>query len=158
MPPGRRSRPRNAASGNSESARYYQLPAQHYTYSAAAGELPMLGLAFIAVVGLLLLLLEGVVRGIRRAARWLEANRVKVTLADQTSWDATVIGAEPDRDLAVLKIVNNTETLDALSFGKSSALLVGQSLMRCPPRPQRWHMYSGPGTTQPGTVTGSPPR
>jgi S1-C subfamily serine protease len=40
-----------------------------------------------------------------------------------------IVNVRPDLDLAVLKIVNNTEPLPTVSFGSSGSLLVGQSLV-----------------------------
>ena len=57
------------------------------------------------------------------------ASGARVTLADQTSFDATLVGAFPDRDLAVLKIdVSQSKTmkLPPLALGTSRDLLVGQ--------------------------------
>ena len=54
------------------------------------------------------------------------ANGAKVTLADQSSYDATLVGAFPDRDLAVLKIEAPREKLPPLSLGTSRDLQVGQ--------------------------------
>jgi S1-C subfamily serine protease len=50
----------------------------------------------------------------------------KVTLADQTSVDATVVGAFPDRDLAVLKVNLPRNKLPPIAIGASKDLLVGQ--------------------------------
>lgn len=55
-----------------------------------------------------------------------EANRVEVTLADQSSWPARVVGVAPDKDLAVLKIDTPREKLLPLPVGESTNLLVGQ--------------------------------
>jgi S1-C subfamily serine protease len=54
------------------------------------------------------------------------ANGAKVTLADQSSYEATLVGAFPDRDLAVLKIDAPKEKLPPLAIGTSRDLLVGQ--------------------------------
>lgn len=52
-------------------------------------------------------------------------NKFTVTLADQTSYDAEVVGYEPSKDLAVLKI-KSMEKLEGLPKGRSSNLKVGQ--------------------------------
>ncbi len=54
------------------------------------------------------------------------ANGAKVTLADQSTYDATLVGYFPDRDLAVLKIDAPKEKLPPLAVGTSRDLLVGQ--------------------------------
>jgi S1-C subfamily serine protease len=49
-----------------------------------------------------------------------------VTLADQTSFPAKLVGAFPDRDLAVLKIDAPRDKLPPLAVGTSRDLIVGQ--------------------------------
>ncbi|MCB1057022.1 MAG: trypsin-like peptidase domain-containing protein [Acidobacteria bacterium] len=56
-------------------------------------------------------------------------NRFSVTLADQSVWDAPVIGAAPNKDLAVLKIDAPKEVLQGLRVGGSSDLVVGQRVL-----------------------------
>ena len=50
----------------------------------------------------------------------------RVTLADQSTYAAELVGAFPDRDLAVLKINAPTAKLPPLALGTSRDLLVGQ--------------------------------
>ncbi len=57
------------------------------------------------------------------------ANKVMITLQDQTSWPAEVVGLAPERDLAVLKITAPKEKLTALSLGDSSLLSVGRKVL-----------------------------
>ncbi|MBK9258537.1 MAG: trypsin-like peptidase domain-containing protein [Polyangiaceae bacterium] len=52
-----------------------------------------------------------------------------VALADQSEWEATVIGQAPEKDLAVLKIEAPKERLVPLPVGKSAELLVGQRVL-----------------------------
>jgi S1-C subfamily serine protease len=54
------------------------------------------------------------------------ADRAEVTLADHSSWQARLVGAEPDKDLAVLKIDAPAELLRPLRVGSSHDLKVGQ--------------------------------
>jgi S1-C subfamily serine protease len=54
------------------------------------------------------------------------ANGAKVTLADQSTYDAKLVGAFPDRDLAVLRIEAPKEKLPPLAIGSSRDLQVGQ--------------------------------
>ena len=54
------------------------------------------------------------------------ANGARVTLADQSTFDAKLVGAFPDRDLAVLQIEAPKEKLPPLAIGSSRELLVGQ--------------------------------
>jgi len=53
----------------------------------------------------------------------------QVALADQSEWEATVIGKAPEKDLAVLKIAAPKERLAPLTIGKSAELLVGQRVL-----------------------------
>lgn len=57
-----------------------------------------------------------------------EASGARVTLADQTSYKAELVGAFPDRDLAVLKIAAPAAKLKALPVGTSRDLQVGQQV------------------------------
>ena len=54
------------------------------------------------------------------------ANGAKVTLADQSTWDASLVGFFPDRDLAVLRIEAPKEKLPPIALGTSRELQVGQ--------------------------------
>jgi S1-C subfamily serine protease len=56
------------------------------------------------------------------------ARKAKVTLADQTSWDADLVGYAPEKDLAVLRISAPADKLTALPVGSSDNLKVGQSV------------------------------
>ncbi len=58
-----------------------------------------------------------------------EGNRFQVTLADQTEWDAEVIGVAPSKDLAVLRIDAPSDHLVPLDLGTSRALVVGQKVL-----------------------------
>ena len=49
-----------------------------------------------------------------------------VTLADQSDWEARLVGVAPDKDLAVLRIKAPRERLTPLVPGTSRTLLVGQ--------------------------------
>ena len=51
-----------------------------------------------------------------------------VTLSDQSNWKATVVGAEPDKDLAVLRISAPPEKLPPILVGTSKGLQVGQKV------------------------------
>ncbi len=54
------------------------------------------------------------------------ANGARVTLADQSTYEAQLVGAFPDRDLAVLRIEAAKEKLPPIALGTSRDLLVGQ--------------------------------
>ncbi len=57
------------------------------------------------------------------------AQRVQVTLSDQSTWKARVVGVALDNDLAVLKIDAPSSKLQAVSLGTSSDLEVGQKVL-----------------------------
>jgi S1-C subfamily serine protease len=54
------------------------------------------------------------------------ANAARVTLSDQTTYEARLVGAFPDRDLAVLRIEAPGAKLPPIPVGSSRDLLVGQ--------------------------------
>jgi S1-C subfamily serine protease len=56
------------------------------------------------------------------------ANAAQVTLADQSSWPAQLVGAFPDRDLAVLRIKAPKDKLPPIAVGASRDLAVGQKV------------------------------
>jgi S1-C subfamily serine protease len=57
------------------------------------------------------------------------ADEAQVTLADHSVYRATFVGAEPDKDIAVLKIDAPKKLLRPLSVGISSDLQVGQRVL-----------------------------
>ncbi len=57
-----------------------------------------------------------------------DASRVMVTLADQSSWKATLVGVAEDKDLAVLQISAPVDRLSPIAIGESENLLVGQKV------------------------------
>merc|ERR1712232_1290979 len=56
------------------------------------------------------------------------ANRALVTMSDQSVFSAKLVGAEPDSDLAVLRLEKGKDarTLVPLEMGRSGRLRVGQ--------------------------------
>jgi S1-C subfamily serine protease len=56
------------------------------------------------------------------------ASGAQVTLSDQSNWKAALVGAFPDRDLAVLRIDAPKEKLRPLAIGSSKDLIVGQKV------------------------------
>lgn len=56
------------------------------------------------------------------------AQEFQITLADQSTWPAEPVGAEPDKDLAVLKIKAPKDRLRAIAVGSSADLQVGQKV------------------------------
>ncbi len=54
---------------------------------------------------------------------------VQVTLADQSTWDAKLVGAAPEKDLAVLRIEAPESLLSPVAVGTSSDLEVGQQVL-----------------------------
>lgn len=57
------------------------------------------------------------------------ASKAQVTLADHTSWDATLVGVAPEKDLAILKIEAPIKDLYPIPVGQSDNLMVGQSVL-----------------------------
>ena len=57
-----------------------------------------------------------------------DASRVQVTMADHSTWKAVLVGAAPDKDLAVLQIDAPSEQLKPITVGESRDLLVGQKV------------------------------
>lgn len=57
-----------------------------------------------------------------------DANRVQVTMADQSTYKAVLIGAEPDKDLAVLQVSAPRHLLRPIPIGAAGDLLVGQKV------------------------------
>lgn len=57
-----------------------------------------------------------------------KADRAQVTLSDQTTWDAELIGIEPNKDLAILKIKAPDTKLKPIPIASSHDLRVGQSV------------------------------
>ena len=56
------------------------------------------------------------------------ADRAQVTLADRSTWMASLVGVAPAKDLAVLRIDAPRERLKPLPVGSSADLRVGQSV------------------------------
>lgn len=57
-----------------------------------------------------------------------DANRIEVTMADHSTWEAVLVGAAPDKDLAVLQINAPVRLLRPIAVGESVELQVGQKV------------------------------
>ncbi|KJS01060.1 MAG: 2-alkenal reductase [Desulfobulbaceae bacterium BRH_c16a] len=57
-----------------------------------------------------------------------DASRVQVAMADNSTWKAVLIGAAPDKDIAVLQIDAPSHLLQPISIGLSNDLQVGQKV------------------------------
>lgn len=57
------------------------------------------------------------------------ASRVTVTLQDGSAWEAELVGVEPDKDLAVLRIDAPRDRLIPVELGDSSDLEVGRKVI-----------------------------
>ncbi len=53
----------------------------------------------------------------------------QVTLSDQSTWGAKLVGAAPAKDLAVLRIEAQRRKLNPLELGHSATLVVGQKVL-----------------------------
>jgi len=62
------------------------------------------------------------------------AQAARVTLADNSTWDARLVGYEPNKDLAVLRIDATPDRLRKIDLGTSADLQVGQKVFAigCP--------------------------
>jgi S1-C subfamily serine protease len=58
-----------------------------------------------------------------------DAERLEVTLPDKTKTDATVVGSDPNNDLAVIQIKVQRGKLTPIPLGTSRGLLVGQKVL-----------------------------
>lgn len=58
-----------------------------------------------------------------------EARRIEVTLSDGSKWPGKLVGADPENDLAVIKIEAPSGRLTPLPLGSSKDLQVGQKVM-----------------------------
>ena len=58
-----------------------------------------------------------------------DGNAFAVTLADQSDWEAKIVGIAPEKDLAVLRIQAPQQKLVPLTPGASRTLLVGQRVL-----------------------------
>ena len=61
-------------------------------------------------------------------ARGRVPTSVRVKLADQSEWDARLMGLAPEKDLAVLKIDAPPDLLQPIPLGASRDLMVGQAV------------------------------
>lgn len=57
------------------------------------------------------------------------ADQLEVTLPDQTKWRPTLVGQDPDNDLAVIRIKAPRDKLHPVRFGDSNSLRVGQKVL-----------------------------
>jgi len=57
-----------------------------------------------------------------------DASRIEVTMADHSTWKAVLVGAAPDKDIAVLQIDAPSYLLQPIPVGESVDLLVGQKV------------------------------
>ena len=58
-----------------------------------------------------------------------EGSAFQVTLADQSAYDAKIVGEAPNKDLAVLRIDVASSKLTPLPLGRSQELVVGQKVL-----------------------------
>lgn len=58
-----------------------------------------------------------------------QADRITITLSDNSTWQANVIGRAPEKDLAVLKIDAPADKLHPIQRGNSSDLKVGRKVL-----------------------------
>jgi putative serine protease PepD len=57
------------------------------------------------------------------------AQKLEVTLGDESKWPAKLIGSDPDNDLAVIKLEAPKEKLKVIPMGDSKNLKIGQKVL-----------------------------
>jgi len=57
------------------------------------------------------------------------ASKLVVTLADNSQWPGKLIGADPNNDLAIVRIQAPPESYDILKFSHSNDIVVGQKVL-----------------------------
>jgi len=57
-----------------------------------------------------------------------DASRIQVSMSDQSVYKAVLVGAEPDKDLAVLQVSAPSHLLRPIPVGEAENLLVGQKV------------------------------
>ena len=57
------------------------------------------------------------------------ASKLVVTLADNSQWPGKLIGADPNNDLAIVRIQAPPESYDILKFSDSNDIVVGQKVL-----------------------------
>jgi len=57
------------------------------------------------------------------------ARRLQVTLADGKTFEARLVGGDPDHDLAVIRLLNPPENLTPINLGSSDSLKVGRKVL-----------------------------
>jgi S1-C subfamily serine protease len=57
------------------------------------------------------------------------AQKLEVTLADESKWQARLVGSDPDNDLAVIRIEAPKEKLKVIPMGDSRQLRIGQKVL-----------------------------
>jgi len=58
-----------------------------------------------------------------------QGSQISVTLNDQRTYDATVVGTDPSTDLAVIALTNSPNDLKAIALGDANVLKVGDPVM-----------------------------
>jgi S1-C subfamily serine protease len=57
------------------------------------------------------------------------ANKLLVTLSDNSQWPGKLIGADPNNDLAIVRIQAPADSYDILEFSHSNDIVVGQKVL-----------------------------
>ena len=57
------------------------------------------------------------------------AQKLEVTLADESKWPAKLVGSDPDNDLAIIRIDAPKEKLKVIPMGDSKQLRIGQKVL-----------------------------
>ena len=57
------------------------------------------------------------------------ASKLVVTLADNSQWPGKLVGADPNNDLAIVRIKAPADSYDILEFSHSNNIVVGQKVL-----------------------------
>ena len=57
------------------------------------------------------------------------ASKLVVTLADNSQWPGKLVGADPNNDLAIVRIKAPADSFDILEFSQSNNIVVGQKVL-----------------------------
>ena len=57
------------------------------------------------------------------------ASKLVVTLSDNSQWPGKLVGADPNNDLAIVRILAPNESYDVLKFSQSNDIVVGQKVL-----------------------------
>ncbi len=75
------------------------------------------------------------------------ARKLEIFLSDKSSWEATAIGGDKDKDVAIIKISAPTQKYSVASLGNSDEITIGQKVLAI------GNPYGLPGTLTTGIIS-----